>query len=77
MTNETDAAAARELRSNPPTNMNLREAALYLGISPRKLWSEAADRRLKVARIGSRLIFTRTELDRYVAVRMEAMRSSE
>ncbi len=56
------------IRSNPPVNMNLREAALYLGISARKLWDEAAHRRLRAARIGARLIFPRAELDRYLSV---------
>lgn len=70
-TNKTHADALA-LRSNPPAHMSLKEAALYLGISPRKLWSESAKRQVKAARIGARLIFPRSELDRYVALKVAA-----
>lgn len=54
------------LRTNPPVHMSLAEAAIYIGVSARTLWEEVSKRRVKVARVRSRLIFKRSELDRYV-----------
>lgn len=52
--------------------MSLAEGATYLGISERKLWNELNAGHVKAARIGRRIIFTRTELDRYIALLMAA-----
>lgn len=57
---------AVQLRSSPPNHMSLGEAATYLGISDRKLWSEMQERKVRAARIGTRIIFKRADLDRYV-----------
>jgi len=57
-----------QIRSNPPVNMSLKEAALYLAVSERKLWDESSKGKIRAARIGSRLIFPRAELDRYINV---------
>lgn len=54
------------LRANPPLNMSLAEAAAYVGVSARKLWEEASRRRVRVARVGSRLIFKRADIDRWL-----------
>jgi len=40
------------IRANPPINLNLTEAALYLGISGRKLWEEARAGHVRAARFG-------------------------
>lgn len=52
--------------------MRMDEAAVYLDISPRLLWSEVTRRRIRVARIGRRIVVPRSELDRYIAVRVAA-----
>lgn len=72
MSNPKTRLDTETIRANPPVNLNLTEAALYLGISPRMLWGEANAGRVRAARFGNRLIFTRAELDRVVAVKMAA-----
>lgn len=52
-------AAARPL-------MNIQEAADYLRVSVRLIQKLLASRKLKAARLGRRLVFKRSELDRYV-----------
>lgn len=56
----------------PPAHFKPKDAAAYLTISPRKLWEETNRGRVKAARIGRRLIYPRTELDRYVALLIAA-----
>jgi excisionase family DNA binding protein len=46
--------------------MDRKEAAEYLRQSVRTITNLVASRRLRPARIGRRLIFKRTEVDRYV-----------
>lgn len=46
--------------------LNTAQAAQYLTISVRHLKNLLAGRRIKAARIGRRLVFKRSELDRYV-----------
>jgi excisionase family DNA binding protein len=50
----------------PSPYLSTKEAASYLRISPRHLANLTASCRIKVARIGRRLIYKREELDRYV-----------
>ena len=56
------------LRTNPPAIMRVEEAARYLCVSVKTVRREVESRRLRPARIGRRLIFTRAELDRFVAL---------
>ncbi len=56
--------------SEPRTNMNISEAADYLRVSVSLMQKLVAARKLRPARIGRRLIFLRTELDRYVELQM-------
>ena len=56
-----DRAAA--VRTAPPINMTVLEAAAYLGISPRKIRELVASRDLRCARIGSRIIIRREWAD--------------
>jgi len=49
-----------------------KDAAAYLTISPRTLWAETAAGRIKAAKIGRRLIYSRAELDRYVQLKLLA-----
>ena len=52
-----------ELRRNPPAQMTIPEAAIYVGISERKLREEIAKRRFKTIRLGSRLIVRAKDID--------------
>ena len=47
--------------------LSLREASAALGLSPRFLWALARDRRIPCIRIGSRLLFPRHELMRWLS----------
>ncbi len=55
-----------DLRSNPPAYMNVKEAAIYLTISPATLHREIKARRVKVVRVGRRVLLCRKDLDRYI-----------
>jgi DNA binding domain, excisionase family len=57
-----------DVRTNPPHNMKLAEAAAYVGVSSRTLWTLIRRRELRASRVGKRLILTRTELDRFLAL---------
>jgi excisionase family DNA binding protein len=54
------------IRRAPPTNMSVFEAALYLGISTRKMRGMIAGRRVKFARLGRRIVIRREYLDEVV-----------
>lgn len=58
------------IRSNPPVNLSLQEAAAYLGVSSKTIRRQATAGAVRAARFGKRLIFTRAELDRAIAVSM-------
>lgn len=51
------------VRSNPPRNMSLIEAAAYMGFSPRKLRYEIAEGRIKAVRFGRRVILRLKDLE--------------
>ncbi len=57
----SDKAAV--IRTNPPHNMSVMEGAAYLGVSPRKLRDLIAARRIKYARVGSKIILRREWCD--------------
>jgi excisionase family DNA binding protein len=67
----TESEAAR-IRLNPPTNLNLEEASAYVGVSTKTIRDEVKHKRLRVARLGRRLIFQKIELDRYLSALSEA-----
>lgn len=54
------------VRSNPPTNMSVEEASLYIGIAKRSLREKIANREIKHVRIGRRIILRRVDLDAYL-----------
>jgi excisionase family DNA binding protein len=54
---------ADQIRTAPPVIMNIFEAAAYLACSPRKLRDLIQRRRVKSARIGSKIILRREWLD--------------
>lgn len=57
---------ATVIRTNPPVNLTVMEAAAYIGVSPRKLRDLIAARRVKFARIGAKIILRREYLDELV-----------
>ena len=74
---ETQPAAAKNryrlsnekaeiIRTAPPVVMTLLEAAAYIACSPRKLRDLIADRRVKSARIGAKIVVRREWLDAFL-----------
>jgi excisionase family DNA binding protein len=59
---------ADKLRLTPPSNLTLPEAAAYLRVAASTLWDLKNRGKVRCARIGKRLIFQRTELDRVLSV---------
>ncbi len=58
---------AEKVRLNPPANMNLQEAAAYVGVHVDTLWEAKNKRLVRCARVGRRIIFQRVELDRWLS----------
>ena len=56
----------QSIRSNPPTNMSVREASFYLGISERKLRESIARRDIRHVRFGSRIILRKQDIDSWL-----------
>jgi excisionase family DNA binding protein len=54
------------IRTAPPVVMTLMEAAAYLACSPRKLRDLIADRRVKFARVGAKIVIRREWLDAFL-----------
>ena len=54
---------AAEIRTSPPVNMTLMEAAAYLACSPRKLRDLVQARKVKSTRVGSKIVLRREWLD--------------
>jgi len=57
------------LRNNPPLNMNAKELSIYLGISERKIRSDAAHGIIPSVRIGGRVIFRLKDVDSFLEKR--------
>jgi len=57
---------AANIRTNPPFNMTVMEAAAYLAVSPRKVRDLVASRRLRHARIGAKIVIRREYLDELI-----------
>ena len=51
------------VRSNPPRNLNIREAAAYMCVSPRKLRYMISEGRIRSVRFGRRVILRLKDLD--------------
>jgi excisionase family DNA binding protein len=61
---------ASELQANPPRYMSVRETALYLTTSERFLRGQIADRRIRFAKVGGRMILRREDLDLFLESRL-------
>ena len=62
------AERAAVVRTAPPLVMDLKEASAYLVCSPRKLRDLVADRRIKSARVGAKIVIRREWLDAFLGV---------
>ena len=56
----------QSIRSNPPTNMSVKEASIYLGVSERKLRESLAIGEVRHVRFGSRIIMRKQDLDLFL-----------
>ena len=54
------------IRSNCPANLSPKEAAIYIGVSERKLRSSIANHEVKHVRFGSRVILRKIDLDSFL-----------
>ena len=54
------------IRTNPPYHLNTLESAAYVNLCARKFREEYYQGRIRAAKIGSRLIFRRVDLDKYI-----------
>jgi excisionase family DNA binding protein len=59
-----DKAAA--IRTNPPCNMTVMEAASFIACSPRKLRELIQSRKIKSARVGAKIVIRREWLDAFL-----------
>ena len=64
-------AKESSIRSNPPKNLYVPEAAAYIGISPRYLRSLIAERKIRVVRIGHRVMLRLIDVDRWMESKAE------
>ncbi len=65
VTKKSDSAE-EAIRINPPQNMNVAEAALYLGLGQRTVRDFVALKRFKVVRFGRRIVIRKADLDAYL-----------
>ena len=59
------------LRTNPPKLLNVTEASTYIGVSQRTLRSWISERKIKVARIGGRVVLRLLDVDRFIEKHLE------
>jgi excisionase family DNA binding protein len=64
-------AKESSIRSTPPKNLNVPEAADYIGISQRYLRSLIAERKIRVVRIGHRVLLRLIDVDRWLESKTE------
>lgn len=64
-------AKENSIRANPPKVLNVPEASQYIGISQRNLRSLIAERKIKVARIGHRVLLRLIDVDRWLESKLE------
>ena len=65
---ELNAVGSDEnLRHNPPQYMNVKQLAIYLGISERKIRGDAAEGLLPSVRLGGRVLFRLKDVEACLA----------
>ena len=68
---QQDTANDSSLRTNPPKLLNVTEASTYIGVSQRTLRSWISERKIKVARIGGRVVLRLVDVDRFIEKHLE------
>ena len=63
--------ADNSIRTNPPKLLNVTEASTYIGVSQRTLRSWISERKIKVARIGGRVVLRLVDVDRFIEKHLE------
>lgn len=59
------------IRTAPPKVLNVQEAAAYMGISPRTLRTWISERKIRVARLGGRVVLRLVDVDRFIESRLQ------
>lgn len=59
------------LRQSPPRLMSVVEASKYIGISERTIRSWISDRKIRVSRIGGRVVLRLVDIDRWIEKHLE------
>lgn len=59
------------LRTNPPKLLSVVEASEYVGVSQRTFRSWIAERKIKVARLGGRVVLRLVDVDRFIESKLE------
>lgn len=59
------------IRSNPPRNLTVTEAALYIGICERMLREKIALREIPVVRIGRRLVIRLKDIEEWIEAQID------
>lgn len=59
------------LRSNPPKNLTVAEAALYIGICERGLREKIALREIRVVRIGRRVVLRLKDVEDWIEAQID------
>jgi excisionase family DNA binding protein len=60
-----------KIRTHPPKVLNVSEASEYIGVSQRTLRSWIADRKIRVARLGGRVVLRLADVDCFIEKRLE------
>jgi excisionase family DNA binding protein len=61
----------RNLRNNPPKLLNVIEASTYIGVSQRTLRSWISERKIRVCRLGGRVVLRLVDVDRFIERHLE------
>jgi excisionase family DNA binding protein len=59
------------IRTNPPKNLKVAEAAAYIGVSDRTLRTLIAEQKIPVVRIGGRIVLRLVDVDRWLESKLE------
>ena len=64
-------AEESSLRTNPPKLLNVTEASTYIGVSQRTLRSWISERKIRVCRLGGRVVLRLVDVDRFIERHLE------
>ena len=63
--------ADNSIRNNPPKLLNVAEGSKYIGVSERTLRSWISERKIRVARLGGRVVLRLVDVDRFIERHLE------